>query len=115
MVPSILEHVSPDLWWGFACAADDVPWHRPVEGSAELPRSFADLMQHTEIRKFEVQRFFTTEGAVVVQIRLGVNVKRTGRYYEVDHVHVWSFAEDGRVNRMVHYEDTATVQAAWRG
>jgi ketosteroid isomerase-like protein len=95
--------------WGYNVARSDVPWHQPVRGRALLPRFFGALAENVAMSVFEPKSFLTAANQVAVHLRIEYTVKRTGKKVAMDHLHLWTFDEQGRVKRLVHFEDTAQV------
>lgn len=113
-VPFILSRVSDGTAWDFSVTDSDVPWHAPVRGKAELPRFFQALGENTSFEAFEPSQFLTDGRNVVVRVRVAYTVRKTGRRVDEEQVQWWSFDEAGRITALRHYEDTASVRAAWR-
>ena len=110
-VAAILARVRPDPEWDFAGAKSEVPWHRAVHGSAELPRFFGALMDSVSLERFEPREFVHCGPHVMVDVHIAYTVKRTGSKVEMDQIHWWTL-DDGKVSRLRHYEDTAQVLRA---
>lgn len=111
-VAAITSRVTEHTHWDFVGGRPDrVPWHRPATSRDALPGFFAAIAEHVEFAAFEPKSFVHAGADVAVTVRLVYVVKRTGRTVEIEQVHWWTF-EDGKVARMRHYEDTATVLAA---
>jgi uncharacterized protein len=117
-VATILEHVSEDIDWAVAVAqkngAELVPYYEPLKGKTNLVRFFSAFASETEIHKFEPRAFFASGNRVAVWTFVDVTVKRTGKRYSHEQMHLWDIDERGRVARYRHYEDTASVIACFR-
>src|SRR5262245_23182251 len=110
---AILERVTDDTSWGFNGGRSDVPWHGPYRSKKELPRFFQAMGQHLSIEGFEPRRFITQGDDVIAHIAIRYTVKSTGRRVDEEQLHWWSL-RDGKVARLVHFEDTAQVVSAVR-
>lgn len=64
---------------------------------------------------FEPRAFVTDARSVVVKLRVAYLVRKTGRRVDEEQVQWWTFDDGGRITGLRHYEDTAAVQAAFRG
>jgi uncharacterized protein len=114
-IAAILPRLAEDTDFGFVTQPDDVPWHKPVRGRANVPSFFQALADNAEILSFAPRSFSTSPGVVAVEITFLTRMRRSGREVQIDQMHVWNFDASGLVTRMRHYEDTAMVQAAYRG
>ena len=110
---AILERVTDDTSWGFNGARSEVPWHGPYRGKQELPRFFEALGAGMDISRFEPRRLWAQGDDVIAHIAIAYTVKKTGKKVDQEQLHWWSM-RDGKVARMVHFEDTAQVAAANR-
>jgi ketosteroid isomerase-like protein len=92
----------------FSGRSPRVPWHLPVRGHAELPRFFAVFARSVEVLQFERLSTVASETSVVSRVHLRYRVRATGRIIDEHQVHWWTL-DDGRVQAMTHFEDTAQV------
>ena len=51
---------------------------------------------------------------VAVYLRIEGRVRKTGRSWQNDAVHFWTFNERGQIASYRHFNDTAAELAAWR-
>jgi ketosteroid isomerase-like protein len=114
-VPFIVERTTETTHWDFAVATSDVPWHAPVHSRKDLAKFFQAVGENLAIEAFEPRAFLTGGREVAVKLRIAYTVKKTGKKVDEEQVHWWTFDDAGRIASMRHYEDTAAVQAAWRG
>jgi ketosteroid isomerase-like protein len=110
---TILGVVTDDTHWGYNGARSEVPWHGPYRNKQELPRFFESLAGEMAISKFEPRKFFAQGDDVFVHVAIAYKVNKTGKLVDEEQLHWWSL-RDGKVARMVHFEDTAQVLAANR-
>jgi uncharacterized protein len=115
-VGTILEYLSDDVDWAVAVAprngAELVPFYEPLKGKANATRFFAAFASEVEIHVFEPRSFFPAGDRVAVWTFVNVTVKRTGKRYSHEQMHLWDL-KGGRVTRYRHYEDTAAVIACF--
>jgi ketosteroid isomerase-like protein len=113
-IAAVLARMRADARWGFNVADSDVPWHRQATGPDEIMRSLSLFAEHCQVTRFEPRRYIASGEDVVVDVGLSYVLKKTGSPLELEQLHWWSLT-DGRVARLVHFEDTAQVISAWRG
>ena len=111
-VAAILARVTPQTQWSFAGARPEVPWHRPVDGADELPGFFGAIGEAMAFERFEPREFIHCGPHVIVDVHLEYTVRATGLRVVEDQLQWWTLDGEGRVARLVHYEDTAQVLAA---
>lgn len=113
-VAAIQECVTESTHWSFNGASEHVSWHQEVNGRAEVPRFFAAIGANADFAAFD-PRVFVSEGShVVVRLHLDYTVRSTGKRVDEEQVHWWTFDATGKVESMMHFEDTAQVIAANR-
>ncbi len=112
-IPAILQRVSSDTEWGFNVSNSVVPWHKTIKGKAVLPSFFDAFMGNVEIKAFVPKSFMAVPNGVVVDLHLEYVVKKTGRLVNENQLQWWSLDNQGLVTGLMHYEDTAQVEAAW--
>lgn len=110
-VAAIVARCAPDAQFGFEGASAAVPWHGPWRGPDGIGRFFGTLAETVEFLAFEPRDFAASAGAVAVLVHLKYKVRKTGRLVDQQQVHWWSL-RDGKVQGLVHHEDTAQVRAA---
>jgi ketosteroid isomerase-like protein len=112
-VATILAALSPDVVWSNA-GPDDLEYFGTRHGRDGALEVFTILGRDFEIAEFAPQRFFGDGDQVVVTVHQKATVKATGRSFEQDLVHVWTFGADGLVTRFLDVQDSAGVAAALR-
>lgn len=115
-IPAILAMLADDVsweqWTGGNPAADAGLAHlAPRTGRAEVGAFFASLGA-LEFHGFEPTGFLEGAHQVAALIRVDVSVRATGRRFQDDEVHLWTFNDAGQVVRLRHYLDTAKHLAA---
>lgn len=114
-VQAITEKCSPTTRWAFNGAIDAVPWHVPVSNRDELPKFFTSLAGAVDFEAFTPGEFMHCGPHVVVDVHLEYRVKATGRRVVQDQLQWWTLDPQHRVERLVHFEDTAQVRDAVLG
>lgn len=66
-----------------------------------------------QFQRFEPTQFIHSGDDVVANVHMEYTVKKTGRKVDEDALFWWTFNEDGKIRRLVHFEDTAQVAAAY--
>jgi uncharacterized protein len=109
--------------------ASDVEWRYEVDpelhglpptvarfrGHDGVRAYFAAVGEHLDVRKLAPIAFLTAPGRVAVLAEKEMAFRRTGQSYGGLLVHLFDFDADGRIARLVHFDDTAKVRAAWGG
>ena len=114
-IPAILAQVDDDTEWSFNAKTREVPWYAKYEGKSALPRFFNDFVQNVELKTFEPRGFIHSGSDVIAHIHLEYKVKKTGKDVSMDQLHWWTLNPEGKVARLVHFEDTGQVIAAFSG
>jgi uncharacterized protein len=116
-VPAILDLLADDVRWEHW--ADSSVHHAGVEslkprtGPVEVAGFFAHV-GGWEVSEFEVLDLMAGERQVVAEIVISAKLPNGGRFRD-EELHLWGFDDDGKINRMRHYVDTAKHIAAERG
>ena len=117
-VATILDHHSEDVDWAVAVApkngAELVPYYEHFRGKTNTTKFFSGFAGETNITVFEPRAFFESGQRVAVWTFVDVTVKRTGKRYTHEQMHLWDFDGAGKVIRYRHFEDTAAVIACFR-
>jgi uncharacterized protein len=103
-VPAILEHLADDVVWDQDAPGYGIPIYEPGVGKAHVARFFA-AVQGIEFLKFEPTNFLSGGKQVAVPIAVEIRVKATSKVVKTLEVHLWTFGEDGKVNRFFHCID----------
>ncbi len=106
-VPSVLEHMAPDVDWEYAWVGSPMPWLQPGRGPAHVAEFLKTMAEQLEFRAFDVNYMLAGDGVVVALVSLEARVRSTGRVItEVDEPQIWHFDEASRVVRFRHAADT---------
>jgi ketosteroid isomerase-like protein len=117
-VPAILAMVTEDVWWGYAVdyALPDVPPAvGPFHGRAGVAAYFEAIGENLTVKKMQPLDFLTSERSVAVILEKDIEVTKTGKSYRGLMVHLFDLDAAGLIKRHVHFDDTASVIAAYRG
>jgi uncharacterized protein len=102
--------------------ADDVEWDRWPHGNSAQQRGVPYLVERSdragvgeffeaaaglEFHRFEPRALIEDGDHVVALIDIDVTVRATGRRFQDDEIHLWTFGPDGHVTGLRHYIDTA--------
>lgn len=110
-VTGIVERCTEETEWCFNGARSEVPWHATRRGRSSVPDFIAAFVTNVDLHDFRPKTFIHSGDDVVCNIAIEYTVKKTGRRVKEDQLHWWSL-QNGKVARLVHFEDTAQVAAA---
>jgi ketosteroid isomerase-like protein len=112
-VPAILERVSEDVRWesfpnGNAGQDAGVPWLAERRGRDGVAEFFAIVGEAHEYHSFECKAVLADadETYVAALIEIDVTVRATGHRLRDEHIHLWTFGDDGLVTALQHHVDT---------
>jgi hypothetical protein len=111
---SILDHLDPSIDWISSTSASAIPWggrHSGVEGAAAF---FKALTDNLDFEVFEPRQFFAAGDNVTVLGRTLARVKGTGKKFDSEWAHVFTF-RGGKVERFQEFYDTAAIVDAIAG
>jgi ketosteroid isomerase-like protein len=116
-VPAILAHMADDIafddWTGnTAVNSGLLPNMRTRFGKDGAVAFFTALGTELEFRRFDVNNLLAGGNQVAATVSLEIFVKATGKTVRDDMIHLWTFNDDGKAVRFLHYLDTAKHMAA---
>jgi len=116
-VPAILDRLSPDVAWedwtdNFA-QRGGVPHMASRRGTDQVAEFFG-LVATYGVDDFALLDIIGTGRQVVAEVRVSFTLPNGGRFAD-EELHLWTFDDEGRVDRLRHYVDTAKHVAAARG
>jgi hypothetical protein len=116
-VPAVLDRLADGVAWddwsdNFAQRAG-VPHMTPRQGKAQVAEFFGLLGSYT-VLEFAVLDIIGGGRQVVAEARVSFALPDGGRFTD-EELHLWTFDDEGRVERFRHYVDTAKHIAATRG
>ena len=113
-VETILGMVSDDVEWepwaDNSSQKAGVSWFTPRSGR-EGVLEFFQIVGQFNIAEFSVLDIMAGDKQVAAEIVIEAEVPGGGRYRD-EEMHLWSFDDDGKINRLRHYTDTAKHIAA---
>ena len=116
-VETILGMVSDDVEWepwaDNSSQKADVSWFTARSGR-EGVLEFFQVVGQFNIAEFSVLDIMAGDKQVAAEIVIEADVPGGGRYRD-EELHLWSFDDDGKINRLRHYTDTAKHIAAASG
>jgi ketosteroid isomerase-like protein len=114
-VPAILERLGDDVRWEAwndnRAQGAGVPWLEELRGRDAVGRFFA-FVGSWQIHDFRVLSLMEGERQVGAEIEIDATVTQTGERLHDQELHLWTFGDDGKVERFRHYVDTAKHMAA---
>lgn len=116
-VPTILTHLADDMafdnWVGNSAVDSGLlPNMRTRFGKDGAVAFFTALGTDLEFRRFDVTNLMGGGNQVAATVSLEIFVKATGKTVTDDMIHLWTFNDDGKAVRFLHYLDTAKHIAA---
>ncbi len=104
--------------------ANNIEWTTPTlehapsfggkrKGVEEVKELFAWLDENEDFSNFEPREFIANDDKVVVLGTSTSTVKKTGRSYTADWVHIFTL-KDAKVTNFLEFFDTATVDRAFQ-
>ncbi len=111
---SILDNLDSSIEWISSTSASVIPWggrHNGVEGAASF---FKALTDNLDFEVFEPRQFFAAGDHVTVLGRTVARVKSTGKKFDSEWAHVFTF-KGGKVERFQEFYDTAAIVHAIAG
>ena len=94
----VIAMVSPDVEWETVGRPDDYPLFGARRGVDGVRDFFTANAEHQEIRRFEPQAFHDAGDTVIVEGQFDITVKKTGKPFEIDFVHLFTI-RDGKIVR----------------
>lgn len=87
------------------------PFARRI-GKAQVAEFF-EACAGVDFHKLEPYGYLEGPGQVAVLFRIDATVKLTGRRFQDEEIHLWSYDDAGRLTGLRHYIDTAKQTAAY--
>ncbi len=110
-VAFILLNLAPSIDWISNCNSEDIPWGGARKGHPGALSFFGSLDANLNFEIFEPLQFAAEGALVFVRGRTVAQVKSTGRKFDSEWVHVFTFADD-KVIRFQEFYDTAAIISA---
>jgi ketosteroid isomerase-like protein len=107
---ALFDRIDPDVDWSLqvdAPGGELVPMLRNGRGHDTVRRYFAGVAA-LEFHVFEPRAFHVDGDVVLVELRLDMSHRATGKRAALDEIHHWT-VRDGKVVRYRPYLDTATL------
>lgn len=111
----ILNHLSEDVDWGTDSVVTEIPWYAIRRGRDAVKSFFTALVEHVEVSEFTPGEYMESPSHVAVCLTFNLKLKKNGKRVTMRAIHLWTFDDRGRVLRYRAFEDTAAIEAAWRG
>lgn len=110
-VPGILSRLSPQVQWdNWGNHSAQTAGH-PLMVERSDPKGVGEFFQRVgetlAIHEFKVLDIFGSGRQVVAEVVMDCTYRSTGRRIRDEELHLWTFGEDGKVQRFRHYMDTA--------
>ena len=105
----ILEQIADDCawesWLDNHAQKAGLPPMKPRHGRAGVAEFF-DYVATMQIQDFKVLDVLASDRQVVVEVQISIAMPDGGRVTD-EELHLYSLTDEGRINRMRHYVDTA--------
>lgn len=109
---AILDRLDPSVAWISSTTAEVVPWCGIHAGASGVASFFEALGGNLDFEAFEPRAFHEAGDTIVVLGRTLARVKKTGKTFDSEWAHVFSFG-DGKLLRFQEFYDTAAIAAAF--
>ncbi|HZS65323.1 MAG TPA: nuclear transport factor 2 family protein [Xanthobacteraceae bacterium] len=110
----IAKAVTPEATWEIVGRGSDFPTLGRRQGPAGVTDFFQVVEQNLSFSEFSPKEFYAVEDKVFVLGHYATTVKKTGKRFASDWVHIFTI-HGGKVVRFVEFTDTASAAAAYRG
>jgi ketosteroid isomerase-like protein len=111
-IPSVLSLMTPDVDWHAKGRPEHFPALGRRKGLAAVQDFFEIVSDHLEFTEFSPLEFYADRDKVFVLGHYAMNVKKNGRKFESDWVHIFTF-RGGRVAEFREFLDTASLASAF--
>jgi uncharacterized protein len=112
-IETILDAVAPNVDWQTVGRPKDYPAFGPRKGRAAVEEFFGIVAENETFSEFSPREFFCDSDRVFAFGRYAGTMKRTGRKFETEWVHVFTI-RDGKVTRFREHTDTAQFAEGYR-
>ncbi len=109
----LMKDFSEDIHWWVAGPSDVIPFAGEHRGREEVKRFFRILDQYQQTRTFQPKDFVAQGDQVIVLGHYHAQVKKTGRDFDYEWVHVFTLRGE-KIAQFREYYDTAAVVEAYR-
>ena len=113
-IDAIIAGLTPDVDWQTVGRAKDYPTFGPRKGAAAVQECFRLVAENEEFSEFSPREFFADADRVFVLGRYAGKIKKTGRPFATEWVHVFTI-KNGKVARFSEHTDTAQFAEGFRG
>jgi ketosteroid isomerase-like protein len=110
---TLFKAFAPDIEWHAHGQAKDFPALGPRKGIAAAREFFEITTGMLEFSAFSPNEFFSDKDKVFVLGHYAMTIKKTGRKFASDFVHVMTL-KDGKIAKFDEFLDTALLAAASR-
>ncbi len=111
----ILAQLSDNVAWDTETPNWGIPWYAPRHGRAGVAKFFEVIGQELNFKAFEPVAILANDSQVAAVIRVDLEVIATGNSVQDTEVHLWNFAEDGKVTEFAHIVDQHAQLIAYKG
>ena len=113
-IQPIIDALAPDVHWHVNGRNKDFPTIGTWKGPAAVQNFFRLVVEHEEFSDFSHQEFHAVDGKVFVLGHYAGKIKKTGRAYDSDWIHVFTI-RGGKVVAYKEFTDTAQFAEGYRG
>jgi ketosteroid isomerase-like protein len=112
-IDTIVGALSPNVDWQTVGRSKDFPTFGPRKGRAAVADFFKIVAENEEFAEFSPREFFSDTDRVFAFGRYVGKIKKTGRAFATEWVHVFTI-RDGQVTRFREHTDTAQFAEGFR-
>jgi ketosteroid isomerase-like protein len=113
-VATIIGALTPDIDWTCNGRQSDFPTFGSRKGPNEVGGFFKTVAETNDFSEFSPREFYADGDKVIVLGHYAMTVKKTGKKFASDWVHVFTF-KTGKVAKFQEFLDTAQAAEAFRG
>lgn len=111
-LPAILAVLSPDIDWIQYCPKEAIPFGGHYHGHEGIIQFFTLVGQNAEVEQYEPREFQVGGDMVIVEGWQRVKARSTGKSWETNFVHIYTF-ENGLVVKVREYYNTLPMAQAF--
>ena len=112
-IQAVLATMAEDIDWFTPGPNELIPFVGHYKGRSAVAKFFESLAASEEVLAFEPHDFVSEGDSVVACLRYRARVRKTGKEYEDEGVHIFHF-RDGKIAKFREYLNTWLMAEAYR-
>jgi ketosteroid isomerase-like protein len=111
-IPFIVSKLSNDVKWDDWGTTDNsilgkVPYMKPRYGRAGAEEYFSVFSENMEVNEMKPESFMEGQGHACVKVKVNLTNKSTGKTFQDEMLHLFTYNDKGEITSLRHYLDTA--------